>query len=140
MISIAFSNLIIDKLVSLIEKTLNPPISENPFPSDQWSLILIYSILKTNCISSCSTWCTAQNYRWQNGKQYNRKTNSAQSALARRVRQGCFAKFSLNFVKFEENFAKHEIKNFTKLQKQKFHNNPTPTQSAVSYSPSPPVC
>ena len=30
-----------------------------------------------------------QNYRWQNGKQYNSKTNSTQSALARRECQGC---------------------------------------------------
>ena len=30
-----------------------------------------------------------QNYRWQNGNQDNRKTNSTQSALARRERQGC---------------------------------------------------
>ena len=38
------------------------------------------------------------------------------------------------------NFAKLEIKNFAKLQKQKFRSHPTPTQSADCYSPSPPVC
>ena len=28
-------------------------------------------------------------YKWQNGKQCKRKTNTVQSALARRMRQGC---------------------------------------------------
>ena len=45
-----------------------------------------------------------------------------------------------NFAKFEENLAKHEIKIFAKLRKLKFCSHPTPTQSAVCYSPSPPVC
>ena len=63
----------------------------------------------------------------------------------------CFPKFwqnNFNFAKFEENFAKrkiknlakHEIKIFVKLQKQRFRSHPTPTQSSVCYSPSPPVC
>ena len=135
--------------------------------------------------------------KWQNGKQYNRKTNSAQSTLVRWVRQGCtgssatpltpllhrvaakflfsyflkifakffnscFAKFDiqnylskfcasrnfdkiiLNFTKFEETFAKLEIKNVAKISRnyenEKFRSHPTPTQSAVCYSPSPPVC
>ena len=118
----------------------------------------------------------------QNGKRYKGKPNMAQSALARRIRQGCceisfcvisrnfhkifnfvFAKFSsnfakikiilskfcvsrnfdkiiFNFAKLEENLAKHAIKIFAKLRKQKFRSNPTPTQSAICYSPSPSVC
>ena len=36
----------------------------------------------------CTSRCIPQNYRWQNGKQYNGKTNRGQSALAGRVRQG----------------------------------------------------
>ena len=56
-----------------------------------------------------------QNFR----KQYNRKMNSAQSALARRVLKfrvsRNFDKIILNFAKFEENFAKHEIKIFAKF-------------------------
>ena len=35
------------------------------------------------------SYCRKQNYRWQNGKQYDRKTNSAQSELAQRAPQGC---------------------------------------------------
>ena len=77
--------------------------------------------------------------------------NSAQSALARRVlkfrvSRNC-DKIILNFAKFEENFAKHEIKIFAKIwQNYKnrhfaatilllLHNLP----SAVCYSPSPPI-
>ena len=64
-----------------------------------------------------------QNYRWQNGKQCKRKTNTVQSSLARRMRHGCTAllhrvaaKFLiLNFAKFYENFAKHQVKNFSKI-------------------------
>ena len=93
--------------------------------------------------------------------------NREQSALARRVRQGStapppltpllhrvaakqfritqnFDKTILNFVKFKENSTKHEIKNLTKI-KQNYENghfcsHPTPTQSAVCYTPSPHVC
>ena len=62
-----------------------------------------------------------QNYKWQNGKQYKGKTNSWQSALARRVRQGCTGPCpSLtplpNRVAVKQdcqNFAKHKI--LTKL-------------------------
>ena len=43
----------------------------------------------------------------------------------------------LNFAKFKENFAKHEIQNFTKLRKQKFCSHPTPTQSALSATQRP---
>ena len=50
---------------------------------------------------------------------------------------------SRNFVKFQENFVKQEIKYFAKnLQNYKnkiFCSHPTPTQSAVCYSPSPPA-
>ena len=75
-------------------------------------------------------YCTPQNYRLQNGKQYN-SYNSAQSALARRVRQGCTgsppphysptpggcdAKFSLNFAKFKIILSKFRVsQNFEKI-------------------------
>ena len=71
-----------------------------------------------------------QNYKWQNGKRYKGKPNRVQSALARRMRQGCtgppppltpvlhrvaaklrfcnLAKFSC-FTKFSSNFAKIKI-------------------------------
>ena len=85
-----------------------------------------------------------QNYRWQNGKQYKGKPKRGQSALARRVRQGCTSpppplhhsnmgwlrnsiiqilqtwncdKIILNFAKLEENFTKHKIKNFGKISR-----------------------
>ena len=92
---------------------------------------------KSTHVKSTELYC-----RWQNGKQYKGKANSQQSALARRVRQGCtgrpppslhwvhshigwlrnsIVKISLNtklwqnylnITKLEENYAKHEIKNF----------------------------
>ena len=65
-------------------------------------------------------------HRIKDDRMENRKTNSAQSVLAWRMRQGCAApppltpllltiKLILNFAKLEENFAIHEIKNFAKI-------------------------
>ena len=61
-------------------------------PYEYWEL----SFVQTKNVGPCpalvlisQTSLTPHNYRWQNGKQYNRKTNCAQSALARKVRQGC---------------------------------------------------
>ena len=51
-----------------------------------------------------------------------------------------FDKIIFNLAKLEKNLAKHKIKNFAKLGKRKFCSNPTPTQSAICYSPSPSVC
>ena len=95
--------------------------------------------------------------------------NREQSVLARRVRQVSTGppppslhsyigwlqnsivktsrktKFRQNyFAKFKENFAKQEIKNLAKIlgdyKNEHFRSHPKPTQSALCYTPSPPVC
>ena len=79
-----------------------------------------------------------QNYKWHNGKQYKGKRNMVQSALAQRMRQGCTGPPPpLTPLQYRVAAC---IKNFAKLRKRKFRSSPTPTQSAVCYSPSPPIC
>ena len=82
------------QILKFVEKSKIDPPYGTTLSGTALYCTLLYSTLreqwqnyKEETLSSYTTKKT-QTYRKQNGKQYNRKTNSAQSALARRVRQG----------------------------------------------------